>query len=425
MSIEKSDFHQKPEENIESFNPEENKEHLVVKEEKANLDELLNSPIKERIFEEQANESDHNDYKEDTNYRFRSKEMTEFPESKRQMNKESTLGLSIGTKEISYAEMKKLIKEDSDAMQRILQTFKNIDTIEYQTFINTKVSPKKVENVFNEFYLLANNFAECSLIYLMNSYDEIGIVRLFSSFFLKFDADGDRNIEKSELESCIEFLGKDCYIGRVKMIEALDEIGVDCKNSLSFFQEGGAAKRILNDETSIKLFQRFKQDKNTDKEIVEFYKIAPLMIVFFIEYKVKVFLQKRARYQLHLGFPYKTNEIGKKIFDPSKKPKGLYKSFVNELQGKNDREAPILTYRIVSKALIAYRATGLCDSLTMEAIESIMKTVKEMMKVDSVSGIEKRKYSMKELLKYLAARISTETTSLSASAIEKTDESIN
>ena len=129
MSIEKSDFHQKPEQNIESFNPEENKEHLVVKEEKANLDELLNSPIKERIFEEQANESDHNDYKEDTNYRFRSKEMTEFPESKRQMNKESTLGLSIGTKEISYAEMKKLIKEDSDAMQRILQTFKNIDTI--------------------------------------------------------------------------------------------------------------------------------------------------------------------------------------------------------------------------------------------------------------------------------------------------------
>ena len=41
-----------------------------------------------------------------------------------------------------------------------------------------------------------------------------------------------------------EFLGQENIIGKEKVIISLSEIGVDCKNRLSFFQEGSAAKNF-------------------------------------------------------------------------------------------------------------------------------------------------------------------------------------
>ena len=121
-----------------------------------------------------------------------------------------------------------------------------VDIKEYNNFINRKVEIEKVKRIFNEFYLLSNNFAECALIYLFNSYDETGMSRLFQAFYLEFDANGDMKMQIEEMEQCIEYLGRDEFIGKEKMIDILKELEIDCKNSLSFFQEGGAAKKILN-----------------------------------------------------------------------------------------------------------------------------------------------------------------------------------
>lgn len=347
---------------------------------------------------------------------------------------QKTLGLSQGASNITYGEMKEQVKQFRDLIARVLHRYREIDMKEYSRFTNLQLKSKKVERVFHEYYLLSNDFAECALTFIMNSYDENGISRLFQAFYLEFDSNGDFKMQIDELEQCVEFLGRENFIGKVKMVETLKELGVNCENKFSFFQEGAAAKKVLNEETRNKLFQKLKapdadKKKDATEEYVDFVAFAPYVIIFFFEYVVKLFLNKRAIYQSHLGFPYRFDEKnGEMHIIHDGEPGGLYRIFIAQLKGENDTKKPLLTYRIVSKALIAYRSSGFSDSFTMDAVERILKRVKEMMGVDPVSGLEKRKFTMEELLPFLAARISTETTWVTGKfrkSIEKYDHMVN
>jgi hypothetical protein len=350
-------------------------------------------------------------------------------------SRNKTMGLSTSPKDISYDKMKARTRERQIKIAKILKIYRDIDNKEYNTFIKLKVFSKDVKKIFHEYYLLSQGFAECSLIYILNSYTETGIVRLFQSFYLEFDSNNDFKMQKEELENCIEFLAKEEFIGKNKMMESLNFVGVDCKNTLSFFQEGAAVKKILNKESLNQLFKIFKMKNMSDSQIqdseaqyINFYKFSPLVIVFFLEYLIKIFLKKKIIYQFHLGFPYEIEKDGSQKFNINGEPSGLFRSFVIQLKGEKDIKKPMLTYRIVSRALLDYRSSGLSDIITMESVERIMKKVRGLMRVDPVSGIEDRHYTMSEILPELAARICTETTWTAAEfrkSIEKYDHFVN
>jgi hypothetical protein len=347
--------------------------------------------------------------------------------------RENTLGLGSTLQEDELPAMLQKIKAHKDRAEKLLRLYREIDQKEYENFIKLKVTSKKVKKVLVQFYMLNHGFAECALVYLMNSYDETGISRLFQAFYLEFDKDNNMKMDSEELENCIEVLAQENYIGREKMVATLAQIGVDCQNNLSFFQEGGAAKKLLDNASATELFRMLKYDegkKKLDKkyEHVDFYKFVSLVAVFFLEYMTKLFLKKRAAYEQHLGFPYIVMNDGKQKIDKRGEPFGLFRAFVSQLKGVSDVKNPILTFRTVSKALIAYRSSGFTETFSMEALERIMKKVKEMMDVDPVSGTENKKLCMKELLPYVASRIATEITWATTKfrrSIEKYDHLVN
>lgn len=346
--------------------------------------------------------------------------------------KELTLGLSTSPYDINYPHMKLLIKNHKDLTIRVLGRFREIDNKEYRLFIQRQVYDEKVKRTFNRFYLLNHKFAESALVFLLNSYEEIGICRLFQSFYLEFDSNNDNRMQANELERCIEYLAKDQYIGREKMIETLKEIGVYCNDNLSFFQEKDENEKVLNSETVAKMFQKFKafdlrKKINKRREYVDFHKLAPIISIFFFEYIIKIFLNKRDAYQFHLGIPYKSNKKGKHVYDSSQEPTGIFRTFVKELNGERDIKKPVVTFKVVVKSLISYRSSGYSEIIPIEGVERIIKDIKELMGVNNLSQIEKRKYTMKEILPLIAAKICSEiswNTSQDSKSLENYDQMV-
>ncbi|CAG9331547.1 unnamed protein product [Blepharisma stoltei] len=327
----------------------------------------------------------------------------------------------------------KAIESTKDTVMEVLNLFREEDSKLYNKLISKGVKGKHLKFLLSELYLRVNSFPESALIFLLNSYDEAGLARLFLSFYLEFDASNDRKMQEDELEQCIEFLGLKDYIGKEKMIAALKIIGIDASNKLSFLQEGSAAQKILNDETRSHLFQILKVKKekpaedapqsimnigkallflgnNTSDDYVDFPKFLPYLIACFLEVEIKSFFKKQNMFRIHLGFPYKVLDNGKVKFDPNGQVGGLYRTFISYLRGEADINKEVLTYRIVSKALIAYRSEGYCESITLEGLERILKKVRNMMDVDLISGLEKKKFTMKQILPFLAAQFATEST---------------
>lgn len=344
--------------------------------------------------------------------RARSKEPSNLLAHRAEFIKARTLGMSLSPVSFNTVDLRKRVKSMTDFTMRILEKYREIDKIEYSKFLKSKVKDKKVDRVKHNFYLLSKNFAQKSMVFMLNSYDETGICRLFQEFYLEFDQNKDRKMQIDELEKCIELLSKDNYMGKEKMIQTLMELGIDCTSSFSLFQEGNANK-ILNDETLNKLYKKFQVTQNTRKidlnlDHVDFNKFAPIISIFFFEYISILFLQKRENFTLYLGFPHTITITGKAQFDLSKDPEGIYRVFIAQLRGSNSITKPLITYKDVTQSLITFRSIGYSDSLSMEALERIMKEIKEFMGVDPISGQEERKFSMKELLPTLVCMIERE-----------------
>lgn len=326
------------------------------------------------------------------------------------------------------------IDESRTLILSLLEEFRTQDLLKYSNIISKGVKGRDLRNLLSEMYLQIHRFPENSMIFLLNSYDEIGLARLFVLFYLEFDNSNDKRMQEDELENCVEFLAQDEYIGKEKMIAILKVIGVDASTKLGFLQEGSAAMRVLNDETRSELFQilKFKSDKSLEEkntanilnlgkalfsfgnkksdDYIDFGTFLPYLVAFFFETQMRSLIKKRKIFKTHLGFPYKVDDDGKERFDPDGPITGLYRTFVMHLKGESDINKEILTYRIVCKVLVAYRSSGYCDSITLEALERIMKKVREMMEVDIISGVEEKKFSLKELLPFLVAQITTEST---------------
>ena len=102
----------------------------------------------------------------------------------KELKRQKTYGISANSSDYNFDTMRVSLKNHKNFVQKVLQKYRNKDIKEYNNFINRKVEIEKVKRIFNEFYLLSNNFAECALIYLFNSYDETGMSRLFQAFYL-------------------------------------------------------------------------------------------------------------------------------------------------------------------------------------------------------------------------------------------------
>ena len=328
--------------------------------------------------------------------------------------KAQTLGMSVSPSAIKPGEVKQKIKFHTARLLRVLNKYREIDDRQYTKFFDSRMDDQRVAAVYNNFYLLKKGFAAKALAFVLNSYDETGMCRLFQEFYLEFDENNDKKMQIHELEKCIEFLGKDNYIGHKKMVETLKEYNVNCSNSLSLFQEGNAGK-ILNDETLNKLFKAMEYENNTkksgpDSEYVDFMKFAPMLAIFFFEYFVAAYLKKKELYRMYLGFPLQITETGKAQVNFEGDPEGLYRVFIAQLKGETNINEAVISFKDVTNALIAYRSSGFSDSITMEALERIMKSVKDLMSVDPVSEKEARKFTMKELLPILVCKLATEMT---------------
>jgi hypothetical protein len=186
--------------------------------------------------------------------------------------------------------------------------------------------------------------------------------------------------------------------------------------------------------TYINLFNKFKfvlphKKKLLDEsQFIDFFKLSPLMIVFFLEYKNKLFLSKKEASENIMGVPRKLSMRGKLVFDPSGDAKGLFRVFVKLLNGEADIKKPLISYRIVCQAVIEYRTTNFPQALTTDSIERILKDLKIFMDVDPVSLESRRKFSLKELLPTLSGKISSEIKWNSTTynkSIEKYDELVN
>lgn len=325
--------------------------------------------------------------------------------------KEHTIGLSTQSPQLNFKSMKLEVKKNKDFAMKIFKKFKDIDNNVYEKFLMRKVFEPEVSNVFNQFYKLRKKYAGYAITFFMNSYDEDGICRIFESFFLEFDSNFDRKIEMKELVKCIELLAKEKYVGEEKMRETLKEIGVFVSDSIA---EGDEARRLFSDQTYLTLFEKFsiKLEKRASVktlDFIDFHKFAPLIFIFFLEFIVKLNLSRSDACRCYIGIPQKANKKGKLTFDPSGSPDGLYQIFIKFLEGEADIKKAVVTYETVTRSLIAYRTTAQGSSLTMESVERILGHVKNYMGVDVLTHKESRKYTMKELLPYIASKVLVET----------------
>ena len=114
-------------------------------------------------------------------------------------------------------------------------------------------------------------------------------------------------------------------------------------------------------------------------------------------------MKRKYFYDLIKGYPRSMNEQGKMILDYNKTTAGpsLYKVF-KDLLYERSLDMPVITYRIVEKALKNFRSQGFSDYFRIHNMDLILKHVREEMKVDEYTNIEESKKCLKEIIPPIA-----------------------
>lgn len=274
-------------------------------------------------------------------------------------------------------------------LHKVYNAFREVEIKKYEEILGAK-SGKRLKETLRDLYLGVNGIAKANMIFLLNSYDLKNLKRRILAFYLEFDKSDDREMEKDELKSCIDYLARDQYIGKDKMIQGLRAFGVNIDTALTFLKEGSAAKEILNYESLNQLWTKLKKSGSEDsKEIVDFAKLAPLLLAFFLEYETQQLVNRRKIFRIHQGISYNIDPKSGQELETDENPTGLYRVFRSILKERKSLDCSV-SYRDVVKVLIEYRSRGNSESLTPDSLERIMARVRDIMKVDlnkSSSGI--------------------------------------
>ena len=348
--------------------------------------------------------------------------------------RETTLGLTPSSRGATFKSVKTCLKDHLEFTLGLLRKYQDIDSKQYQNLINKQAYTVQISKILNQFFLLKRHFFDHFIVFFLNSYEEDGICRLLESFFLSFDLNSDKKMQMKEMIKCFEYLAQEHHVGKKKMKATFQEYGVYTKDSMSCFKERTGKKLSFSELNYVQLFQKFKyvfpkRKKLLDKaQFIDFHKLAPMMLVFLLEYQNKLFLRKKEVCENITGVPKKLNRKGKLVYDRDGEQKGLFRVFVKLLKGETDIKKKLVGYRLVCRALVEFRSVCYNDMLTTDSIERVLKDMKVYMDVDPVSCESRRKFSLKELLPVLGSKLSLEikwNTTTYNHSIEKYDEMVN
>lgn len=161
--------------------------------------------------------------------------------------------------------------------------------------------------------LRVSGFPEVLLITVTNSVNSSTIAHEFFDFYYRVVGIKSRNISKADLVRVIETLGMSDRLGKQVMLNILTFYKIKTAEIFLFLQEGVAAERILNPETSAEFFNLFKEEK---KDYCDFTKVLPLFMCLFIESEICNILKYRGQYLSVLGISDKLNSDSRDlIFD--------------------------------------------------------------------------------------------------------------
>lgn len=149
-------------------------------------------------------------------------------------------------------------------------------------------------------------FPDVILIGITNSIKPSTFAHEFFDFYNNVVGLDCENITKEGLDMIIEVLGKPERIGKKMMLNLLGYYGIESGSAMGFLQEGDAARRVLNPETSAYLFGKFRatsEDKTTKLGYCSFKALLPLMLVLFIETEIITILKYRVVCLDILGIP--------------------------------------------------------------------------------------------------------------------------
>mmetsp|Transcript_28883 Transcript_28883/g.51483 ORF Transcript_28883/g.51483 Transcript_28883/m.51483 type:complete len:799 (+) Transcript_28883:74-2470(+) len=309
---------------------------------------------------------------------------------------------------------------------------------------------------------------EVMLITVINSVLPSTFTYEFFNFYHRVVGITNNYITKKDLEMIIEVLGMPDRLGKETMLILLGHYGINAAALMSFLQEGDAARRVLNPETSAKLFNIFKASSDDKQEKVEhcdFQKLLPLMIALFVESEICTVLRHRIVYLDIMGVPDKhntehksflfndilpftepvpkpienkifTNEYGlttehhedeekiplgpleseyaqvggqekSDLFDGMSQTPSIIKIAIRVLKGFSGINDRVLTYRNIITILNEFRISGFSDLLTHDNIFTICSIFKrpELMDVDEQSRLERMKLSVQMAIPFLSELI--------------------
>jgi hypothetical protein len=288
-------------------------------------------------------------------------------------------------------------------LHKIFNAFREVELKKYEEILETKTGKRLKENL-RDLYLGVSGIAKANMILLLNSYDLKNLKRRILAFYLEFDKSDDREMEKDELKDCIDYLARDQYIGKDKIIQGLRAFGVNIDTALTFLKEGSAANEILNYESLNQLWTKLKKRGREDSnEIVDFVKLAPLFLAFFLEYETQQLVNRRKLFRIHVGIGYNIDPKTGQEIETDENPTGLYRVFRSILKERRSLDYCV-SYRDVVKALIEYRSRGNSESLTSDSLERILAKVRDIMKVD----LDKRTSGIKVPLRTIIPAIAVE-----------------
>lgn len=306
------------------------------------------------------------------------------------------------------------VNKSLEKIQLITEGFKEVDIQRYQQ-IQQSDAGSLLSDYFHELYLVVNGINEKNFIYVTNSYDLNNLRRRLLSFYFEFDQSEDKRLQKKELDMCLDYLAKEEYIGKEKMLKALELIGIRIDTKLSFLKEGEAAQKLLTQDKLNEVWMKIKSSETTGEstgitDYIDLKKFAPYLCAFFMEYQTKILFHRRKIYKSHLGIPFIIDpNTGKEIENPDGSSYGLYRTFLTVLKERKSLDDTV-SYRDVVKAVNEYRSNGYTESLTLESLERIFLHARVAMKVDLTKGFGGIKMKLRDILPLIATDICTECT---------------
>ena len=311
-----------------------------------------------------------------------------------------------------------LNKAVTEAKSSFLKTFELFKESEQKVYTQLRrVGPSNLKKPLHEYYLKTNGFKENFIGFILNSYSPEEFCELFKCFLSEFSIQYDQNIGKEQLTNSLEAMAQNEFLGKEKLKEAIELMGVKLSRKHKLFMEGSASRKLLEPDTAKKVFRVFRLQKdsqrlckkNPPKENlhVDSKKLFPWVLVLFLEYQFAKMLNQSYLNEKRKGVPMKVSNLGEKKPDFSMRPFGLYKAFGLTLNTLNLKFTGT-QLKDIEKALDLYKNFKSSPHLSYDSVSRIIEKVKTPLGIDKLSRVVNHNKTLSELLNTLTYYIGTE-----------------